>query len=302
MLEIACGRPICCGTAPHLPPRAFRISWVRGGSIQGKDRGRNMGNYRTFAVILYVTETEKQAVVRMFDWAPLKIEGDSQEYAEAFILREGRRLRVVSAQQDEMGMTASAALTAKMITHFTPEYVIMPGIAAGTGNVISANNHQEYGDVLLANSVWNFSNGKYVSPHQAEIIFGEIGFNPRPTVVSVTGSHWEKIEEYIRSDRNEYYVHCGPLASGTAVVANKSLLQKQVVTSFQDTQGVEMEGYGVAYAAAHAVEPRPFTIIAKSVCDFADERKDDYYQKFAAYTSCGFVRDLLEHVLEYDGE
>ena len=36
-----------------------------------------------------------------------------------------------------------------------------------------------------------------------------------------------------------------------------------------------MEGYGVAYAASHAVEPRPRTIIAKSVCDFADERKND---------------------------
>ena len=75
-----------------------------------------------------------------------------------------------------------------------------------------------------------------------------------------------------------------------------------MMASFHNTKGIEMEAYGVAYAAAHAADPKPFVIIAKSVCDFADERKDDSYQKFAAYTSCGFVKDLLEKVLDYHGE
>ena len=260
-----------------------------------------MANYLSFAAIVYVTETEKQAVMRMFDWSDICVDGDLQEYKEAFIEKNGKKLRVISAQQDEMGMTASAVLTMKMINHFAPEYIVMPGIAAGTGSMPNLTN-QEYGDVLLANSVWNYSNGKYVSPHQAEIVFGEVGFKPRPTVVNISGDHMQKILEYINSDENEFYVHYGPLASGTAVVANKSILQKQVMNSFQNTKGVEMEGYGVAYAAAHAADPKPSVIIAKSICDFADERKDDVYQKFAAYTSCGFVKDLLEKVLDYSGE
>ncbi len=260
-----------------------------------------MNSYQSFAVIVYVTETEKQAVLRMFDWTDLAIDNDDQEYKEAFLEKNGRRLRLICAQQDEMGMTASAALTTKTIFHFRPEYVIMPGIAAGTGN-ITGEGDQEYGDVLLANSVWNFSNGKYVSPAQADIVFGEIGFNPRPTVVNIAGDYLDAIMEFSRSDKNEYYTHVGPLASGTAVVANQMVLKKQVMVSFQDTEGVEMEGYGVAYAAAHAPDPKPHVIIAKSVCDFADERKNDIYQKFAAYTSCGFVKELLEKVLEYTGE
>jgi len=260
-----------------------------------------MNNYKTFAALVYVTETEKQAVMRMFDWKPFMIDGDDQEYMDTYIIKDGRRLRIISAQQDEMGMTASATLTSKMIHLFMPEYVIMPGIAAGTRNITDASG-QEYGDVLLADSVWNFSNGKYVSPVQGEIVFGEIGFNPRPTMVQISGDYMEKIRDFIDSRHNEYYVHCGPLASGTAVIANKSILKKQVMTSFEDTEGVEMEGYGVAYAVSHALEPRPHTIIAKSVCDFADERKNDMFQKFAAYTSCGFVRELLLNVLDYTGE
>ena len=261
-----------------------------------------MKRYMSFAVIVYVTESEKQAVMRMFDWTDLCVAGDEQKYKEAFIEKDGKRLRVVCAQQDEMGMTASATLTTKMIHHFVPEYVVMPGIAAGTGDLSLNPTDQEYGDVLLASSVWNYSNGKYVLPHEAEIIFGEIGFSPRPTMVTISGDHLKKIKEYMDSGQNEFFAHCGPMASGTAVVANKAILQKQVMTSFRNTEGVEMEAYGVAYAASHAVEPKPHTIIAKSVCDFADERKDDNYQKFAAYTSCGFIKDLLEKVLDYTGE
>ena len=257
--------------------------------------------YRSYAIIIYVTEIEKEAVMRMYDWTDLHIEGDDQAYMEAFVERDGRKLRVISSQQDEMGMTASAALTMKMIGLFAPEYVIMPGIAAGTGDITSYSN-QEYGDVLLASSVWNFSNGKYVSPNEAEIVFGEVGFNPRPTVVNITGDYLDSILKYIKSSENEYLTHFGPLASGTAVVANKSVLQKQVMSGFKETEGVEMEGYGVAYAATHAMNPKPNVIIAKSVCDFADERKSDVFQQFAAYTSCGLVKDLLEKVLEYTGK
>ena len=255
-------------------------------------------NCRSLAVIVYVTEIEKQAVLRMYDWSDLRIEGDDQTYMEAFVERDGKKLRIISAQQDEMGMTASATLTMKMIGLFSPKYVIMPGIAAGTGDIEDYSN-QEYGDVLLASSVWNFSNGKYVAPNEAEIIFGEVGFNPRPTVVSIKGDHLDKILEYVKSSENEFYTHFGPLASGTAVVANKSVLQKQVLTRFEDTEGVDMESYGVAYAATHAMNPKPHVIIAKSVCDFADERKDDMFQQFAAYTSCGLVKDLLDKVLDY---
>lgn len=257
--------------------------------------------YRSFAAIIYVTEIEKQAVMRMYDWTDLHIDGDDQPYMEAFVEKDGRKLRIISSQQDEMGMTASAALTMKMISLFAPEYVIMPGIAAGTGNITDSND-EEYGDVLLASSVWNFSNGKYVSPNEAEIVFGEVGFNPRPTVVNISGDYMDAILKYVKSNKNEFLTHFGPLASGTAVVANKTVLQKQVITRFEDTKGVEMEGYGVAYAATHAKNPKPHVIIAKSVCDFADERKDDKFQQFAAYTSCGLVKDLLEKVLEYTGK
>lgn len=254
-----------------------------------------MKEYQSFAALIYVTEPEHEAVMRMYDWQALRLPGDAQVYYRAAQTKNG--LPIVAAQQDELGMTASATLTMKMIQHFKPKYVIMPGTAAGMPN-IHQEGDQEFGDVLIADMVWNYSNGKYVSKDDAPIVFGELGFLPRPTVVKIDESLLPYFQKAFYSEKNEAYIHVGPIASGTSVVANHHVSEGVVKKVFPVTQGLEMESYGVAYAAAHAVEPRPKAIIAKSICDFADERKTDKYQRFAAYTSCEFVKLMIDEILD----
>lgn len=253
-----------------------------------------MSEYQTFAALIYVTDTEEEAVRRMYDWQEVRQEGDEQVYYWADHEKSGSK--IVAARQDEMGMTAAATLTMKLIQHFRPKYVIMPGIAAGT--MEESNEAQMYGDVMLADMVWNYSNGKYVPKDRASIVFGEVGFLPRPTVVKMDETLLPYFDRAIRSPNNETHVHIGAMASGSAVVANKTILEKQINSQFSSTKGLEMEGYGVAYAAKHATQPQPKAIIAKSVCDFADSRKSDVYQRFAAYTSCEFVKLMLEEILD----
>ena len=252
-----------------------------------------MKNYESFAALIYVTDTEEEAIMRMYDWKKLMIDGDDQTYYEAESFPRGR---LIASRQDEMGMTASATLTMKLVEHFRPRYVIMPGIAAGT--LEESGDTQMYGDVVLADMVWNCSNGKYVSKDKAQIVFGEVGFLPRPTSVKMDKDLITYFEKAVHSAQNETHVLIGAMASGSAVVANKVVLEKQIRGQFDSTKGLEMEGYGVAYAASHATEPRPKAIIAKSVCDFADNRKSDMYQKYAAYTSCEFVKLLLDNILD----
>ena len=40
-----------------------------------------------------------------------------------------------------------------------------------------------------------------------------------------------------------------------------------------------MESYGIFYAAANATHPKPKAIVIKSICDYADSKKSDQYQK-----------------------
>ena len=247
--------------------------------------------YNAFAALIYVTDVEESAVMRMYEWTKLQFENDDQLYYRI----EFNGKIIIAARQDEMGMTASATLTMKIIEHFRPKYIIMPGIAAGT--LDESKNEQLYGDVVIANMVWNYSNGKYVPKEEASIVFGEIGFKPRPTVVSIDSDLIPYFKKAINSVDNETYVHIGAIASGSAVVANKEILEQQVKGQFETTKALEMEGYGVAYAASHATKPRPKAIIAKSVCDFADSRKSDKFQKFAAFTSCEFVKLMIDDIL-----
>lgn len=253
---------------------------------------------RVFAAYIYVTETEHEAVLRMYDWHPCTFEGDDQEYLEAFTTKDGHDVKVVAAQQDEMGMTAAATLSMKLIERYRPMYLIMPGIAAGTGEEDSKD--QLYGDVVLADAVWNYSNGKFVSPEKADIRFGEVGFLPRPTFASIDEKLIPYFEMAVNSSENECHVHIGHMASGSTVVANRAILEKQIHSQYQETRGLEMESYGVVYAANHCTDPKPYPIIAKSVCDFADSRKSDQYQRFAAYTSCEFLKFLTEKILPED--
>lgn len=260
-----------------------------------------MTNYDYSIALITVTDTETFAVMKLYsDWQEVRFNGDNQLYYETVFHRDNRTFRVVTAKQNEMGMTAGATLSMKLISHFRPKYLIMVGIAAGV--VQSHLEDQIYGDVVVADVIWNYSAGKFVSPEKADIKFGEIGFIPRPTVIEMKPEIVPYIKKAVDAKENQCHIFVGPMASGSAVVANSEVLNKQIRTQFSHTAGLDMEAYAIVYAAENATAPRPIPLIIKSVCDYADNRKSDQYQKFAAYTSCEFAKLLYEKYLPLEDD
>ena len=251
--------------------------------------------YETDVALLSVTTTEFRAVMHFHDWRAKTFPDDDQIYDVATFQRDGREHTLVHAKIGEMGMTAAAATAMKVIYTFRPRYLIMVGIAAGVAR--SELEEQMYGDVVVADSVWNYSAGKFVSPDQAEIVYGSIGFLPRSTTEKIPEEIMPYLRKAAQSEENPCHVYIGPMACGSTVVASRELLEKQVYTQYRHTAGLDMESYAVVYAANHAAEPRPIPIIIKSVCDFADSEKSDDYQRFAAYSSCEFAQFLYEKIL-----
>lgn len=252
-------------------------------------------DYKTDVALLSVTATEFQAVTHFHKWTPLTFTGDEQIYDSATFTRDGRQHTLIHARIDEMGMPAAAATAMKVIYTFRPRYLIMVGIAAGV--VKEELEDQRYGDVIVPDIVWNYSVGKYVSPEKAAIRFGNLGFLPRTTYLSIPEEIMPYLRQAVDSPENPAHAYIGPMACGSVVVANRELLEKQVYTQYHHTAGLDMESYAVVYAATHANDPKPIPIIAKSVCDFADSQKSDDYQRFAAYSSCEFARFLYEKIL-----
>ena len=251
--------------------------------------------YETDVALLSVTTTEFRAVMHFHDWRAKTFPDDDQIYDVATFQRDGREHTLVHAKIGEMGMTAAAATAMKVIYTFRPRYLIMVGIAAGVAR--SELEEQMYGDVIVADSVWNYSAGKFVSPDQAEIVYGSIGFLPRSTTEQIPEEIMPYLRKAAQSEENPCHVYIGPMACGSTVVASRELLEKQVYTQYRHTAGLDMESYAVVYAANHASDPRPAPIVIKSVCDFADSEKSDDYQRFAAYSSCEFAQFLYEKIL-----
>lgn len=221
-----------------------------------------MNKYQTTAAILTAVEIETQAVYNLYaEWNKITFSGDRQKYYQTEFMREGIKHKLITAQQDVMGMTSSALLCAKVIAHFRPEYIIMCGIAAGIGEEIE----QIYGDILVPDVVWDYSTGKFVGAH-------------------------------VRKD-NEFHIHIGPMACGSTVVANSEFVSRRGLPLFPSTIGLDMESYSVIYSATNFSSPSPKAVIIKGICDYANEEKSDQYQKFAAYNSSQFTKYLLERHL-----
>ena len=257
-----------------------------------------MNKYQTDVALMSVTTTEFQAVMHFHKWHAKTFVGDDQIYDVSTFERDGQERSLIHAKIGEMGMTAAAATAMKVIYTFRPRYIIMVGIAAGVAK--DEFEDQRYGDVIVPDVVWNYSAGKFVSPDKATIRYGDLGFLPRSTSEYIPEEIIPYLRKAIESDENPCHVYIGPMACGSTVVANRELLEKQIYTQYQHTAGLDMESYAVVYAANHANRPKPMPLIIKSVCDFADSRKTDEYQRFAAYSSCEFAKFLYEKILPFD--
>ena len=253
-----------------------------------------MNDYECAAVILTAVEIETKSVRHLYkNWHKVHVRGDDQEYFEAFFQRDDEEYRVITCQQKVMGMTAATMLAAKATAAFHPRYLIMSGIAAG----IEGDAAQLYGDVIVPDMIWDYTTGKYVGSDESEIRFGDIGFLPRPVMIHVDDEVMDVVRKTKEDPENEFHVTIGPMACGSYVVANSKVVDKTIKSLFPHTMGLDMESYSILFAAENAKEPKPKALVVKSICDYADSSKSDQYQRFAAYTSSGYVKYLLEKCL-----
>ena len=248
------------------------------------------------AIITAVT-IETESVKRCFDgWKQVSFDNDENtKYSvTTFHSRDGEK-RLATSQQKHMGMTACALTCQKLIEHFRPRYLIMTGIAAGIGG-----DSQLYGDVIIPDSIWDYSTGKFVGKDESDIHFGDVGFLPRPSFMRLNDDLVTLIKDIAESKDHEFKIHMGIMACGSSVVANKNYVDTRVRALMPETVGLDMESYSVFYTAENCTSPRPKALVIKSICDYANDEKSDQYQKFAAYTSSEFAKWLMENKLNYE--
>lgn len=229
-------------------------------------------------------------------------------YEKAILTKEGKTVRCVVTYANQMASIASASLATKMIYNFRPKYLFMTGIAAGI-----SQETMNYGDILIASEVFDGASGKIRTnkesgqpvfepdirqkPIDAELLNT---FNRLQSDRKLLNSIYEAYPITTGKPSTQLSIHIGPIASVPAVISNKQEIDKLKIRGERKLKGVEMEAYGMFYAACNAIKPLPkFVATLKSVSDFADAEKNDLYQEYAAYTSASLLKYLIENELKF---
>jgi nucleoside phosphorylase len=258
--------------------------------------------YKYDIAILTAVACEKDAVMKLSDkWERIPLEYDSTIYYETIWRNENREISVVTTCLPQMGMVSATAIAMKLILNFIPRYVLLPGIAAGI------KNEYEFGDIIIPREVKDYCSGKYITPEKEGI--EEAQRNPLkyfiPTASSIStntdviNSLSYSFKDELSSIHNiwpkssEYKVptiRTGYMATGDSVIQNNSVIDLLVKNHLRTADGLDMEAYGVYYAAQQSLEPKPISICFKAISDFADKYKKDDHQAYAAYISANFMK------------
>lgn len=251
-------------------------------------------------IVTALEKPEMKAIKSLhWQWQPDEPLDDVQFISRGSFDCEGKRYSAVATCAARMGMVSSASLATKLIELLRPRVLVMTGICAGMKGKTSG------GDLILADPCWDWQSGKKAvdkSGNKRLQYSGEhISVNElvrsRFHKMSTESSLLEEIKNgYPNAPATSLRAHIGPLATGSSVLADGETIT-EITDQHRGLLGVEMEIYGVYFASKVASHPRPMTFAVKSVCDFADENKDDTLQSYAAYTSAEFLRRYFERYM-----
>jgi len=108
------------------------------------------------AILTALEHTELEAVLKWpCEWVPVKKDDDTNIYYSSYLTNKyGKTISLIATSCQHMGIAQSAAIGMKLCLKYTPEYIIMTGIAAGIEGKVNL------GDILVADVCWDWGSGK----------------------------------------------------------------------------------------------------------------------------------------------
>lgn len=196
-------------------------------------------------------------------------------------------LSLVGAVALGMGQLNAVILANKVIQDYNPKKLILVGIAGGLDYKIPL------GDIVISEQIVDYEIGK-ITPD---------GFTPRWSVYpcdagllngvnNIRGDHWQR---YITSPRpkndNQLGFHTGTYLSGNKVIASEEMAGA-LKAIWNRASAIEMEAAGLAALLRQIPNPPGF-ITVKGICDYADSKKNDDWQAYAADAAASFAYSLV---------
>ncbi len=226
------------------------------------------------------------------EWEVIKQPNDPTIYQRGWFRSNSKQLSVISACAQQMGMSAAAVLTSKLITQFRPRFLAISGIAAAV-----KGGDAKIGDILIADQSWDYESGKHKIKNDKQVFEPDPKSIPLHVHVKEWFLHHKAKNSFLADIQNSWrggkeaerlQVHIGPIASGSAVVQDERIID-HIKAQSRKLVGLDMETYGVFFAAENNSLPCPTVMSIKSACDYADNDKSDEHQAYAAFTSAQYL-------------
>ncbi|MCF7745691.1 hypothetical protein [Aeromonas veronii] len=251
------------------------------------------------AIICALKDPELSAILSLdWNWEEAIPLNDKLFYRKGSFQSNRKNYSVVVASCERMGMVSSTLTSSAIIHQFTPKIIAMTGICAGINGKVAL------GDIIFAELVWDYQNGKRLESGEHEIEPHQVLASPcikaHAEQLQEDSDFFQKLVLNYKLNKSSIVnvpkLHIGPVAVGSSVLADKEIVKK-IQRQNRKVLGIEMEIYGIYYTAMNSPSPTPKFFAIKSVCDFADSEKSDNFQSYAAYTSANTLKELLERYI-----
>ena len=203
---------------------------------------------------------------------------------------DGVTRRVVCAHLSQMGPIASAHAAATLLTEYRPRLLVMTGICGGFSKEVSI------GDLVIAEKSWDWQAGKWT---EEGVLAPSV--DPRDGAADLV-AYARTIEDTIKLAHDRFTDYdkpantpalvVGPMVTGSAVVASKDI-QEVFKGQHRKMAGIDMECYGMYYAASNHAGAPVRTLCIKAVSDLADRLKADDHQQYCSYISAVAMLEVV---------
>jgi nucleoside phosphorylase len=190
---------------------------------------------------------------------------------------------------------------------FNYSEVIISGIAGG----LLPSNEMNLGDLIVSKDIYGSETKRGLENlgegqdklHDIEIVgprrfqYDEIDFNYSSWCPNLIESIPIPDKEFLKN-YNSAHIGFNKVISADVVsldtVVKAEWYRDKLLTTFPSCQAVEMEAFGIARYLVKENKTQNVRII-KSICDYADYRKNYLFQPYCADIASSFVQDYVLH-------
>lgn len=242
---------------------------------------------------------ELEAVLDLkFDWKSRGVTNFLSSHYAGTLAHKGRVASVSAFTYDKMGLVPMSYLVGNVINEFRPKVVFLTGICAGIGKDVAL------GDIIIAESSWNWQAGKVgagaTALHEPDIIQASARLVALARLAASDlhlGQSLLKAGQYTSIKDRVPSMHVGPMASGSVVLADAAAVEK-VTVQHRKAIGLDMEAYGCYAASRYAGHLRTEIICLKGVSDNATASKADNLQMLGAIRSALVAEQIAKLYVE----